>query len=80
MIILVFDLVRDKTEDELIQDKANLILQIDSLKQQLDDVMHHQKDDSPSKSFIDALQHVQDSFELDKGMQEEQNNNVESLK
>jgi len=33
MIILVFDLVRDKTEDELIQDKANLILQIDSLKQ-----------------------------------------------
>jgi len=65
---LVFDLARDKSEEDLIKDKTDLILENEKLKQELDDLWFErtgQKQEDLSKSVEEAFQHISKSFEIE---------------
>lgn len=65
---LVFDLSKDKSEEDLIRDKTDLILENEKLKQELDELRFErtgQKQEDLSKSVEEAFQHISKSFEIE---------------
>ncbi len=52
---MVFDLARDKQDEELIQDKALLIQQYDQIKSELDEIKQEGHKDELSKSMVEAF-------------------------